>query len=85
MVRKMYSASMDKVYKSKCVDGLRIIDPLVWNKGAYCGLIMKIASTADSIWINWMYAYYLKGKHRLWIFFHIVLRFLETSSSTERL
>lgn len=24
---------------------------------------MKLAMVADSIWVNWIFAYYLKGKH----------------------
>lgn len=62
MVNKIHAASMDKVRKSNYVGGLGIIDPLVWNKGAYCELIIKIVSAADSIWTNWIRAYYLRGQ-----------------------
>lgn len=65
MVRKIHNTSTEKVCKSKGEGGLSIRDPVIWNKGAYIGLLWKVIYREDSIWVQWMREYLLRGKY-LW-------------------
>lgn len=62
MEGKMHPTSVDKVCKNKSVGGLGIIDPVIWNRGAYCGLIMEAISRSESMWATKVKEYYLKNK-----------------------
>ncbi|KAF9624332.1 hypothetical protein IFM89_009615 [Coptis chinensis] len=47
-----HQASFSTLCKSKEEGGLGIMNMGLWNKGAYCGLVYRIAAREESVWVN---------------------------------
>ncbi|XP_058726244.1 uncharacterized protein LOC131597570 [Vicia villosa] len=54
-----------KVCTPKSYGGPNIIDLDLWNKTNMIRLLWDINGKADSLWVRWIQAYYLKNKHRM--------------------
>ncbi|XP_058765820.1 uncharacterized protein LOC131639335 [Vicia villosa] len=52
--------SWDKVCRPKCNGGMNLISLQIWNQATLSKLLWSISCKADSLWVRWVHAYYLK-------------------------
>lgn len=42
--------------------GLNVLDIHIWNKATLCKLLWDVSAKKDSLWIQWIHSYYIKGQ-----------------------
>ncbi|KAF5191777.1 Zf-rvt domain-containing protein [Thalictrum thalictroides] len=62
MESKMHHASRETMFFSKKEGGLNLKDSVLWNKATYYGLVFKVASRDDSLWVKWVWAHHIQER-----------------------
>ncbi|KAF5198561.1 hypothetical protein FRX31_011851, partial [Thalictrum thalictroides] len=62
MEKRMHHASKEVMALTKCQGGLNLLDLKTWNKAAYCGLIFKIVSHDEGLWVKWVWEHNIQNK-----------------------
>ncbi|KAL5709641.1 hypothetical protein ACHQM5_020306 [Ranunculus cassubicifolius] len=60
---KMHQVNSATLRLPKEQGGLGMTDARIWNKAAQVGLIFKIVSRHDSLWVQWIWAQKIKENH----------------------
>lgn len=50
----------EKICMPRSAGGLNVLDIFTWNKVAICKQLWDVAKKKDTMWVKWVYIYYLK-------------------------
>ncbi|XP_058752434.1 uncharacterized protein LOC131625604 [Vicia villosa] len=60
---RKFPVAWKKICKQKSHGGLDVIDIVVWNETNLIRLLWNLSGKADSLWVRWIQAYYMKTKN----------------------
>ncbi|KAF9589382.1 hypothetical protein IFM89_023414 [Coptis chinensis] len=63
MTKKIHPINEEKLCTAKEFGGLGITKIADWNRAAICGLVYKLATKQDNLWVKWMWANKIKANN----------------------
>ncbi|KAF9602265.1 hypothetical protein IFM89_026350 [Coptis chinensis] len=63
MTRKIHPVSEAVICRRKETSGLGITNIEEWNSAAICGLVYKLATKEDNLWVKWLWNNSIKSKN----------------------